>query len=119
MNSLIFYMQMESVEGEKTLKRLANGPMFKARCYNKYRVNGFVFSPSDYETNKSTQNSGVSCSAITLYRSSVKDKRYKEDVTTYYGVLKQIIELDYIDFRQTVFYCDWFKVEDRTNGCIG
>lgn len=109
---------MESIEGEKTLKRLADGPMFRARCYNKYRVNGFEFSPSDYETNKSTQNSGVSCSAITLYRSSVKDKNYKEDVTTYYGVLKEIIELDYTDFCQTVFYCDWFKVEDKTNGCI-
>ena len=97
---------MDSVEGEKTLKRLADGPMFKAKCYNKYRVNGSVFSPSDYETNKTTQNSGVSCYAVTLYRSSSKGKNYKKDVTAYYGVVKQIIELDCIDFRQTVVYCD-------------
>ncbi|KAJ8622014.1 hypothetical protein MRB53_030543 [Persea americana] len=29
--------EMESVEGEPILKRLAVGPMFKAKCYNKYR----------------------------------------------------------------------------------
>ena len=118
--SLILFLnvQMEYVEGEPILKRLAVGPMFKAKCYNKYRVNGHVFSPIDYETNKSTQNSGVSMKAFTLYRASVKDKKYKEVEATYYGVVKQIIELDYIDFHQTVFFCDWFKVEDKTNGCI-
>ena len=56
--------------------------------------------------------------AITKYRSSTKDKKYKKDKTSYYGVVKQIIELDYIDFRQIVFYYDWFKVENKTNGCI-
>ena len=111
-------MQLESIEGEYTLKRLADGPMFKAKCYNKYRVNGFVFSPSEYETNKSTQNSGVSMKAITKCRASAKDKNYKEDETTYYGLVKQIIELDYVDFSQTEFYCGWVKVEDKTNGCI-
>ena len=110
-------MQRESVECEHTLKWLIDGPMFKAKCYNKYRVNGFVFSPSDYETNKLTQNSEVSMNAITKYRASAKDKNYKEDETTYYGVVKQIIELDYIDFHQPVFYCDWFKVEGMTNEC--
>ena len=45
---------MESIDGEKTQKWLANDPMFKEKCYNKYRVNGFIFSPSDYEANKST-----------------------------------------------------------------
>ena len=56
--------------------------------------------------------------AITKYRSSTKDKKYKEDKTTYYGVVKQIIKLDYVDFHQTLFYYDWFKVKDRTNGAL-
>ncbi|XP_058067491.1 uncharacterized protein LOC131216904 isoform X1 [Magnolia sinica] len=110
--------KLEFVEGELTLKRLVDGPTFKAKCYNKYRVNGFVFSPSEYETTKSTQNNGVSMKAITKYRTSAKDKNYKEDEATYYGVVKQIIELDYTVFRQTVFYYDWVRVEDKTNGCI-
>ena len=109
---------MEYVEEEPILKRPVVGPMFKAKCYNKYCVNGHVFSPVDYETNKSTQNSGVSMKAFILYKVSVKDKKYKEVETTYYGVVKQIIGLDYIDFCQTIFYCDWFKAVDKTNGCI-
>lgn len=36
---------------------------------------------------------------------------------TYYGVVRQIIELNYIDFEETVFYCDWVRVEDKSNGC--
>ena len=35
----------------------------------------------------------------------------------WYGVIKQIMELDYTIFKEVVFYCDWVKVEDKTNGC--
>ena len=35
----------------------------------------------------------------------------------WYGVIKQIIELDYTLFKEVVFYCDWVRVEDKTNGC--
>ena len=51
------------------------------------------------------------------FRENGKDKNYKEADTTYYGAIQQILELDYIDFKQTVFYCDWVKVEDKINGC--
>lgn len=64
-----------------------------------------------------TQDSGVCMRAITKFRASGKHKNYKEAETVYYGVIQQIIELDYIDFKQTVFYCDWVKVEDKINGC--
>ena len=83
----------------------------------KYQVNGFLFSPKSYKERKQTQDSGVCMRAITQFRASGKDKNFKEAETTYYGVIQQIIELDYIDFKQTVFYCDWVKVEDKINGC--
>ena len=35
----------------------------------------------------------------------------------WYGVIKQIIELDYTIFKEVVFYCDWVRVEDKINGC--
>ena len=94
-----------------------NGPKFKARSYMKYQVNGFIFSPKSYEERMVTQDSGVCMRAITKFRASGKDKNYKEAETMYYGVIQEIIELDYIDFKQTVFYCDWVKVEDKVNGC--
>lgn len=109
---------MESIECKKTQKQLVDGPMFKEKCYNKYRVSRFIFSPIDYETKKSPQNSGFSMNALTKYMSSAKGKNYKDGETTYYGVSKQIIKLDYIYFRQTLSYCDWFRVEDRSNGSL-
>ena len=70
-----------------------------------------------YEDRMVTQNSGVCMRAITKFRASGKDKNYKEVETTYYGVIQQILELDYTEFKQIVFYCDWVKVEDKVNGC--
>ena len=59
-----------------------------------YVTNGFKFRTKDSEENKKTQNSGVS--VVT-----------KED-TTYYGVLTDIIELNYFDnLRYVLFKCNW------------
>lgn len=63
------------------------------------------------------QDNGVSMRAITSFRASEKDKNLKEVMTTYYGVVRDIIELDYVTFRQTVFYYDSVKLENKTNGC--
>ncbi|KAF9588674.1 hypothetical protein IFM89_014395, partial [Coptis chinensis] len=60
--------QLEHVEGESRLKRLADGPKFKAISYNRYRINGFVFSTSQRDTKRVTQNSGVYMNAFTNYR---------------------------------------------------
>lgn len=80
------------------------GPLFKAQSYRKYQVNGFVFCSLDYEEKLVTQNSGVSLRAMT------------GDVeVTYYGIIRQIIELNFMDFEETVFFCDWVK-EDKSNG---
>ena len=35
----------------------------------------------------------------------------------WYGVIRQIIELDYTIFKEVVFYCNWVRVEDKANGC--
>lgn len=100
-----------------TLKRLADGPAHEAISYTKYRANGYVFRTMDSEINKTTQNSGVSTKAKTKFRASAKDKNLVEDEAVYYGVTRKIIELNYFDFTQTIFYCDWVPIEDKTNGC--
>ena len=86
-----------------------------AKVFDKYRLNGFVFSSSTYEQKLvGKQNSGISYKALTYFRSSAKDKNLKEAEMTYYGIIRQILVLDYIGFRETVFYCDWVRVEDKT-----
>ena len=96
------------------LARLANGPSFVAKSYDKYRLNGFVFSTSTYDLRLGRkQNSGISYKALTYFRSSAKDKNLIEAEMTYYGIIREIWVLDYTSFNETVFYCHWVRVEDK------
>lgn len=52
--------------------------------------------------------------ALTFCRTSRKDKNMLEAEITYYGVIEQILVLDYSSFKEVVFYCDWVKVEDKS-----
>jgi len=76
-----------------------------------------VFSPKYHDDSVVTQDSGVCMKAWTAFRAKRSDKRLKDAWTMWYGVIKQIIELDYTIFKEVVFYCDWVRVEDKTNGC--
>lgn len=87
-----------------------------AQEYKKYRLNGYVFGTSVYEKNTNVQNSGISYKALTYFRASAKDRNLIEAEMTYYGVIRNIFELDYISFKEVVFYCDWVRVEDK-NAC--
>ncbi|KAF9614193.1 hypothetical protein IFM89_015701 [Coptis chinensis] len=98
-------------------KRIVDGPSFTAVSYNRYTANGYVFYTPDSESTTTTKNSGVSMKAVTSFRASTKDRNLVDDEVTYYGVVKRILELDYVEFKQTVFYCDWVRIEDKTNGC--
>lgn len=97
-------------------RRLAIGPDFMTTSYNAYWVNGYLFYTAEAEKHLITQNSGVCMDACTSFRASSRDTNLVDDDTTYYGILQQIIELDYGDFTEVVFNCDWVRVEDRTNG---
>ncbi|KAL5703500.1 hypothetical protein ACHQM5_022040 [Ranunculus cassubicifolius] len=99
-------------------KSLVDGPSFRAKSYKSCAVNGYVFHTYDSEVETTTQNSGVSMKAFTKFRASAKDKNLVEDETTYYGVVKKILELDYYEFKEVVFYCDWVRIEDKKNGCV-
>ena len=99
-------------------KRLANGPDFNALSYNSYTINGYIFCTAESEKNATTQNSGVSIDAVTQFRSSARDKNYVVETTTYYGIIRQILEINYYDFKEVVFYCDWVRIEDTVNGCV-
>ena len=37
-------------------------------------------------------------------------------MTTFYGVIRKILYLNYIEFTHTVFDCDWVDVDDK-NAC--
>ena len=88
----------EKVKLTDKVRWLAEGPNTEARRMKRYVVNGTKFRTKDYEENKKTQNSGVSVAT--------------DGGITYYGVLSDIIELNYYDnLRYILFKCDWVDVD--------
>lgn len=102
---------------DSQLWRLVQGPLHEAKTYRKYRVNGYVFSTMAHDETVVTQDSGVCIYAITTFMSGRKDKNPIDATFMYYGRIKEILELNYTDFKVVVFYCDWVRVEDKSNGC--
>ncbi|KAA0058324.1 uncharacterized protein E6C27_scaffold409G00010 [Cucumis melo var. makuwa] len=91
----------------KLVKWLANEPRKSAVSYTGFVVNGHVKS-----IEKSTQNNGISLQAKTLCRSSCRDEAEVVDMVSYYGVLTQIILLDYYVHQIPLFRCDWVNVSN-------
>lgn len=79
------------------IKWLAQGPNTEAKRFKRFVVNGFKFRVKSSEETKKTQNSGV-CVPV-------------EGGNMYYGVLQDIVELNYFDkMRYVLFKCDWADV---------
>ena len=117
---LCYVFLVQLLENDDTSSELwffARGPLFKAKTFRKYHVNGYLFSTKSHDETVLTQDSGVCMSAITTFTSSRKDKNPIDASAMWYGVIKQILEVDYTNFKEVVFYCDWVRVEDKTNGC--
>lgn len=75
------------------IKWLARGPNTEARRFKRHVVNGFKFRVKSSEETKKTQNSGV-CVVV-------------EGGSLYYGILSDIVELNYFDkLRYVLFKCD-------------
>ncbi|KAL6495076.1 hypothetical protein OROGR_030758 [Orobanche gracilis] len=95
----------------------ARGPLFLCKSFRKYRINGYVFSTKSHDETVLTQDCGVCMNAITTFTSSRKDKNPIDASAMWYGVIKQILEVNYNNFKEVVFYCNWVRVEDKANGC--
>ncbi|XP_071739827.1 uncharacterized protein [Rutidosis leptorrhynchoides] len=96
------------------IETLANGPSEVVKKYKGYIINGFRFHIKDVEKNRTTQNSGVILQALTSSFSSARDNNPIVGDVTYYGVLKDIIELQYGDEKKVVlFHCDWISNGSR------
>lgn len=87
------------------LRWLAYGPRVIAQSYKGYVINGHRFHTDDVKLK--TQNSGDSYEAFTMCRSSARDSGQMGDVVVYYGVIKEIIMLDYHMFQVPLFKCTW------------
>ncbi|XP_055961025.1 uncharacterized protein LOC130015269 [Mercurialis annua] len=88
------------------ISSLAKGPLRQANHFQGYFVNGFKFQTKAYGENQLTMNSGV----------CVKGSLYAPTESDFYGILTDVLELEYpaLPIKRTVlFKCNWFDPTDR------
>ncbi|XP_056843196.1 uncharacterized protein LOC108831992 [Raphanus sativus] len=89
----------------KEIRWLAFGPRNVALAHKGFIINGQRFHTDAVKLK--TQNSGVTYEAFSMCRSSARDMRQVADMITYYGVIKEILVIDYHMFKVPLFRCNW------------
>ncbi|XP_062075345.1 uncharacterized protein LOC133779394 [Humulus lupulus] len=90
------------------LRCLEKGPNNVSFRFKRYLINGFRFHTKEIEKNLRTQNSGVIMIAKTQSFASSRDPNLVFEEVTFYGMLTDIIELDYSSENHVLlFKCDW------------
>ena len=90
----------------KTLSLLAVGPNLNVLTWKGYDINIYSFYTKSQDEKSTVQNSGVSVDAHSDHFSSALDNHPIRAFMPYYGVIKEIWELDYGEFRVPIFKCD-------------
>ncbi|KAG8472909.1 hypothetical protein CXB51_034798 [Gossypium anomalum] len=93
------------------VKWLSQGPNRVIKRYSAFLINGYRFHTKYRERMRRTQNCGIVVnSSITSY-ASARDSNPLEGNVEYYGLLTDIIELDYYGkWKVVLFRCDWADV---------
>ncbi|XP_019163187.1 PREDICTED: uncharacterized protein LOC109159542 [Ipomoea nil] len=91
----------------ETVRWLGHGPCMQVICYTGYDINGFSFYTKKQDEKSTMQNSGVSLVANSVHFSSSKDKNPVIAELSYYGVIEEIWEVDYVQFKVPMFRCKW------------
>ncbi|KAL5561736.1 hypothetical protein UlMin_031483 [Ulmus minor] len=92
----------------KTLMWLSERPKVHVFRYNSYTVKGYQFYTRMKDMWSIVQNSGVTLVAQALHVLSAKDKNLVYVEMSYYGIVDDIWEVDYTDFRVFVLKCQWW-----------
>ena len=93
----------------KTLRLLALGPNLNVPTWQGYHINNYSFYTKSQDEKSSMQNSGVTVDADSDNFCSASDNNPIRASMHYFGVIEQIWELDYTDFRVPVFKCKWIN----------
>lgn len=95
-------------ELNESLYSLACSPNKCAQKYTGCIVNGVRYLTKERDSHRKTQNSGI-----------IVEGNHGEERTDFYGVLNDILLLDYVKDRHVaIFKCDWFDLGKRKSGII-
>ena len=90
------------------LLSLSRGPLKNTTCFSGYDTHGFRFRIESRDRNRCTQNSGVAV---------ISEGSMDEDHVEYYGVLTEILELQFLGGRRVpLFRCKWVDIFNNSRG---
>ena len=97
------------------IRALAAGPMQWVNRYTTYIMNGNRFKVASADRHARTQNSGVFLASEVSSFATTVDRNPRYGDVDYYGVVTDIIELDYHNGRKVILFdCDWFDVKSKS-----
>ena len=80
--------------------------------YSAFIINGFRFHTKSHVRFRKTQNSGVVVISSIISYDSARDSNPVEGNVDYFGIINDIIELDYYrKWKIVLFRCDWADVD--------
>ena len=96
------------INSDELIWSLASGPSIQVKSWHTYKVNGYKFQTLEYGGRKGTMNSGV----------CVRGSNYGNDESDFYGILEEVVELDYPSSannpkKVVLFRCSWFDPTER------
>ncbi|KAK5785799.1 hypothetical protein PVK06_040418 [Gossypium arboreum] len=108
----VFYRWMYPIESgnivNDEVKWLSQGPNRVVKRYSAFIMNGFRFHTKYRERLRRTQNFGVVVNSLITSYASARDSNPVEGNVECYGLLTDIIELDYYGkWKVVLFRCDW------------
>ncbi|XP_056688370.1 uncharacterized protein [Spinacia oleracea] len=109
------YLKQTPNDVSEDITWLAFGPDANVVSYEGYDINGYCFNTKRRDASSTTQNSGVSLVASTLHFSSAKDNNPQHAKMNYYGMIEDIFELDFVQFRVPVFKCNLVDIGKGVN----
>ncbi|XP_042432996.1 uncharacterized protein LOC122019608 [Zingiber officinale] len=102
---ILMNIQEHPFEVDDDIKKLAHGPNRRVSSHKGYFVNGFKFETMEHGRFKATSNYGICVLGSTI-------NEYEVD---YYGVLEEILELNYYGLKDVIvlFKCHWYDTSDK------
>ena len=91
----------------KILLMLARGPNIDVITYGVYYINNHYFYSKMEDDKSRVQNSGVTLQAEAVHFANSKDKNSITSSMSYFGIIHEIWEVDYVTFKVPIFKCEW------------
>ena len=89
------------------MRWISNGPSPTVITYVSYFVNGIHYNTENRDSARNVQNSGVCLVAKAMQIASAKDKNPIVTNMSFYGVIQEMWELNYITLKILMFKCNW------------